>query len=262
MSLWIQLASGAVLMVGFFLLGWLWSRKIDNYSLIDAFWAFGIGITAVFWLALGEWTLKHGVAAVMIGLWSLRLGGHLQKRIRKHHPIEDSRYAKLREIWQGSVASKFFWLFQAQALSVILLAIPFLMISQDADSTWGLWESAGLLVWTAGILGESVADSQMAAFKQENHSSSVVCRSGLWYYSRHPNYFFESVIWMGFYVFACGSPWGWTTFHAPVLITSLLLFVTGIPPTEASAVKRKGEAYRLYQKSTSAFIPWFPKKLN
>jgi len=261
-NVWVQFASGAALMSSFFFLGWVYARKINNYSWVDAFWAIGIGITAVFWLAFGDWSLKHSIAAGMVGLWSLRLGGHLQKRIRKHHPSEDARYTKLREAWKGNVASRFFWFFQAQALSVIILAIPFLIIARDQDTTWGLWETIGLIVWITGILGESIADSQMAAFKHENHSSSAVCQSGLWYYSRHPNYFFEAVIWIGFYLYACGSPWGWATIHAPALITYLLLFVTGIPPTEAGAVIRKGDAYRRYQKSTSAFIPWFPKKVK
>ncbi len=247
-------------MLGLFLIGWVWGRKINNYSLVDVLWAFGIGITAVLWLSMGVWSTKHAVAAGMVGLWSVRLGWHLQRRIRKHHPNEDQRYVKLRGVWQGNVASKFFWFFQAQALSVVLLALPFLMIALDFDAKWGDWETIGLLAWLVGILGEATADAQMAAFKKQNQSPCGVCQNGLWYYSRHPNYFFEAVIWCGFYLFACGSPMGWTTFHAPLLIIYLLLFVTGIPPTEAAAVLRKGDAYRRYQKSTSAFIPWPPQE--
>ncbi len=259
MSALVMLGIGIALMTGLFFVGWLWACKVDNYSLVDALWAFGIGITAVLWLALGDWSLKHAVAAAMVGVWSFRLGWHLQRRIRKHYPDEDSRYVKLREVWKGNVAAKFFWFFQAQALSVVLLALPFLMIARDADSRWGVFETIGLIVWMIGILGEATADAQMAGFKKANQSSSAVCQDGLWFYSRHPNYFFEAVIWCGFYLFACGSPMGWATFHAPGLITYLLLFVTGIPPTEAAAVLRKGDAYRRYQKSTSSFIPWPPK---
>ena len=89
-----------------------------------------------------------------------------------------------------------------------------------------------------------------------------MCDVGLWRYSRHPNYFFESVIWWAFWLFACGSPWGWVTVYAPLLILHFLLRVTGIPLTEKCAVESKGDAYREYQRTTSAFVPWFPKKSN
>ncbi len=102
----------------------------------------------------------------------------------------------------------------------------------------------------------------MARFKKGKPGKNEICREGLWRYSRHPNYFFESVIWLGFYTYACGSAWGWTTIHAPAIIVFLLLKVTGIPPTEASAVRRKGDAYRRYQETTSAFIPWPPRRLD
>jgi steroid 5-alpha reductase family enzyme len=102
----------------------------------------------------------------------------------------------------------------------------------------------------------------MAGFKARNKDSRAVCQDGLWNYSRHPNYFFEAVIWSGFYIFACGSEWGWTAVHAPVAIIYLLLRVTGIPPTEAAAVLRKGDAYRNYQKTTSAFVPWPPRRIG
>lgn len=238
-----------------FTLLWLWCRKIDNYSWVDAGWAFGIGLTGVVWLVTqSDWEPKHWAAAALIGFWSFRLFWHLQKRIRKHHPAEDSRYQKLRE-----VLGSFFWFFQAQAVSVVLLALPFYFIARDT-SAWGFWEGAGLIVALTGIGGETLADHQMSKFKASNSDSMAVYRDGLWKYSRHPNYFFEGVIWIGFYVFACGSAHGWAMVYAPVIIIFLLLKVTGIPPTEASAVKRKGDAYREYQRTTSAFIPLPPRK--
>jgi len=129
------------------------------------------------------------------------------------------------------------------------------------SSPWGIWETLGLTVALIGISGETLADYQMTTFKKENHRANTVCREGLWKYSRHPNYFFEMIIWIGLFLFACGSAYGWTTFYAPAIITFLLLKVTGIPPTETSAVKRKGDSYRDYQRTTSAFIPLPPKSL-
>lgn len=260
MNAWPLIAIGTGLMVLVFVLAWAWARRIDNHSLVDAVWAYGIGLTGFLWLVLGGGiSLKHAVAGMLLGMWSLRLGSHLQRRIRRAYPEEDARYVKLREVWQGREAGAFLGFFLAQAASVILLALPFLMIATDPDGSWSAWETAGLLVCLAGIAGESLADWQMARFKLAHHGPAAVCQQGLWRYSRHPNYFFEALIWIGFYLYACGSAWGWATFHAPLAIIYLLLRVTGIPPTEAAAVLRKGDAYRRYQKTTSAFIPWPPK---
>lgn len=253
------LLTAAITVPAAFALAWAWAARIDNYSLVDAAWAFGIGATACFWLAVGPGDpATRIVAAAAAGFWSLRLGGYLHRRIHRMHPKEDARYAKLREVWKGRVKPAFFGFFQMQAVSVILLALPFFAIS-NKPAPWGVFETIGLAVALVGLIGESLADRQMAAFKRGNSDSKAVCRDGLWRYSRHPNYFFESVIWWGFYLFACGSPWGWATIHAPVAITWLLLRVTGIPPTEAAAVARKGDAYREYQRTTSAFIPLPPK---
>ena len=252
---------GLLGMLLLFCVAWMWARRWDNYSLVDAAWAFGIGLTGVFWLIVsGSGGMKHWVAGGLVGMWSLRLGWHLQRRIRRAHPEEDARYVRLREVWTGRVASAFFWFFQAQGVSVVVLALPFLLIALDGDDGWSLWESAGVVVTLAGILGEGLADRQMSRFKAGNRDSMAVCQEGLWRFSRHPNYFFEAVIWSGFYVYACGSDWGWATVYAPAMIIFLLLRVTGIPPTEAAAVLRKGDAYRRYQQTTSPFIPWPPKR--
>lgn len=263
MSVWLLFGLGAGLMVLVFICAWVWARKCDNYSLIDAVWAFGIGLTGCLWLLLsGKESPKQWVAGALLATWSLRLGWHLQRRIRRAHPEEDARYLKLRQLWYANESLAFFGFFQVQAVSVIFLALPFLKIAVDPDVSWSLWESLGLVVCLLGILGESLADSQMSGFKSSNRDSKAVCQQGLWRYSRHPNYFFEAVIWIGFYLYACGSDGGWATIYAPAVIIFLLLRVTGIPATEAAAVLRKGDAYRHYQKTTSAFIPWPPKPTN
>ncbi len=263
MTGFIALGLGATIVSFIFLMGWVWSLRINNFSLVDAVWAFSIGLISCFWLwTYGVGSLKHWTAGLLIALWSVRLGSHLQRRIRKIYPEEDARYGKLREVWEGHVKSAFFWFFQAQALSVILLALPFLLIALDKRNSWCLWETTGLMVVMFGILGEGWADFQMSQFKRKNPDAGAVCQTGWWKYSRHPNYFFEAMIWFGFYLYACGSSWGWTMIHAPVAITYLLLKVTGIPPTEAASLIKKGDAYRDYQKTTNAFFPWFPRQIN
>lgn len=252
---------GLLAMAVLFWAAWVWAGRWHNYSLVDAVWAFGIGLSGGLWLVVcGDGSAKPWAAGVLLAMWSVRLGWHLQRRIRRAHPDEDARYMRLREVWKGRVSSAFFWFFQAQGISVVLLALPFLLIALDRNDGWSLWESAGVAVALIGILGEGLADRQMSRFKAANRDSMAVCDNGLWRYSRHPNYFFEAVIWIGFYTYACGSDWGWVTWYAPAMIIYLLLRVTGIPPTEAAAVLRKGDAYRHYQQTTSPFIPWPPKR--
>lgn len=246
-------------MVATFSLAWVWAIRIENYSVVDSIWAFGIGVSACFFLATGTGgIITRLLTAVLVVFWSLRLGSYLHRRIRRMHPEEDARYTKLREVWNGYEKSAFFGFFQMQAASVFLLALPFLAIAHSSDG-FGIVGITGAALTIIGLMGESLADRQMATFKRSNPDPKAVCRNGLWKYSRHPNYFFESVIWWGFYVIACGAPWGWLTIHSPLAITWLLLRVTGIPVTEASALARKGDAYREYQATTSPFIPLPPK---
>ncbi|MFD2255687.1 DUF1295 domain-containing protein [Luteolibacter algae] len=257
LEIYIALAANLLLFGG----AWAFCVKIKNFSPVDAFWAASIGLTSLYFLlAGGNIDSRKIVAGLLIGIWAARLASHLFKRILKHHPGEDSRYGKLREHWVGRVNIMFLLFFLAQAISAFLLALPFYLVSLDTDTEWSSLHLFGALVASIGLYGEALSDQQMADFKATNHSSEAICKNGLWNYSRHPNYFFESVIWIGIFIFASGSPWGWVSLYAPVAITFLLLKVTGIPPTEASALKRKGSAYREYQRTTSAFIPLPPKK--
>lgn len=241
-----------------FTAAWAFCVKIKNFSPVDAFWSASIGLTAIFFL-LQNPEIKQLTAAILIYAWSMRLTYHLAKRIRKHHPQEDSRYIFLREHWNSKTNSMFLLFFLAQAISVFLLALPFHIIASDPNPGFTPLSIIGSIVATIGLIGETIADKQMSAFKTQNNDPKAVCQAGLWKYSRHPNYFFESVIWIGFFLFALDSPYGWTTIYAPAIITYLLLKVTGIPPTEASSLKSKGEAFREYQRTTSPFIPLPPK---
>jgi steroid 5-alpha reductase family enzyme len=142
---------------------------------------------------------------------------------------------------------------------IVLLSVPVLLACVNPAPELGIIEWTGFAVWLIGLGGEATSDAQMKRFKADPASKGKVCQIGLWRYSRHPNYFFESVVWWGFWLFACGSPWGWATIYAPAMILYFLLRVTGIPLTEECAVQSKGDAYREYQRTTSAFVPWFPR---
>jgi steroid 5-alpha reductase family enzyme len=120
-------------------------------------------------------------------------------------------------------------------------------------------EVAGVAIWLTGLLGESVADGQLAAFKRNASNRGKVCDVGLWRYSRHPNYFFEWTIWIGYAVFALASPWGWLALAMPALMLHFLINVTGVKATEEQALRSKGELYREYQRRTSMFVPLPPR---
>ena len=147
--------------------------------------------------------------------------------------------------------------FELQALLVVVFSTPFLFAAFNSTPALSNVEIVGLALAAIGVLGEATADLQMQAFKRDPASRGRVCDVGLWGYSRHPNYFFESVVWWGFFIAALGSPYGWITVVCPLLMLYFLLRVTGIPLTEEYAVRSKGDAYREYQRTTSAFVPWF-----
>lgn len=258
---WFLTAVGTAVAAGLFTLTWLLSLKLDNFSFVDVTWSYALAVVAPLyaWLAGGGWTQRKIIAVTMAVVWSVRLGTYLFFRVKRHHPHEDVRYAVLREKWRDALARNFFFFFQAQAVLIVLLAVPVQLACLNPASRLNAVEIVGALVWLTGICGEALSDAQMQRFKADPASKGKVCQVGLWRYSRHPNYFFESVVWWGFWLFACGSPWGWVTLYAPLLMLHFLLRVTGIPLTEECAVKNKGDAYREYQRTTSAFVPWPPK---
>jgi steroid 5-alpha reductase family enzyme len=237
-------------------------RHINNYSIVDPVWATGFTLIVFLYttLAPGD-PVRRAVVFGLVALWSLRLGTHLYGRWRKHLPAEDVRYAQLREEWGPAMGRKMFGFFQLQGLLQVLLSLPFLLSSLNrtrGNGPFGLGplEWIGIVLWLAGLVGETIADRQLAAFRKKPSNRGKVCRVGLWNLSRHPNYFFEWLVWVGFAVFALQSPWGFVGILSPVAMWHFLVNVTGIPMTEALSVKSKGDAYREYQRTTNAFIPW------
>lgn len=252
------LATGALCAA--FALCYLLARRLDNYGVVDVAWSYAFAaLAATYALAGAGWPVRRALLAAMVCVWSLRLGTHLAIRVASHHPTEDARYAQLRRDWAGNFPAKMFGFFQLQAVSVIVLGLAFLVSTAHATPRLHPLELAGAALWLIAISGEALADAQLAAFKRAPQNRGRVCDSGLWRYSRHPNYFFEWLIWVAYALFALASPWGWLGLVGPVGILYLLLRVTGIPLTEEQSRRSKGDAYRRYQDTTSAFVPWFPK---
>jgi steroid 5-alpha reductase family enzyme len=256
----IALLTTAALLVTLFAIAWWWATRIDNYSIVDAFWALSFVPVAAIYAWLGEgWLPRRIVIGGLLAAWGLRLGLHLSRRIAGHHPEEDRRYGMLRDRWSGK--SAFLLFFLGQGLLVWLLTLPVYLICSDPTSSLQWLEVIGFAVWFIGLLGESIADQQLKDFARNSDDKKAVCKVGLWKYSRHPNYFFQSLLWWGLFLAALASPNGWLAILAPLAMLYTLLRVTGIPLTEKLSLKKRGENYRRYQETTSAFLPLPPKKI-
>lgn len=250
---------GGLIAVTYFAIVWAICVRIRNYGFLDVAWSYGIAVLAPLFAILGDGYPPRRWIFTLIGVaWSLRLGTHILVRVLRHHPAEDPRYQSLRKDWDGPF--KFLLFFELQALIVVVLSLPFLLVSFDSRPQLQPIEIVGFLVSLLALWGETLADHQIKRFASDPANRGKVCQTGLWRYSRHPNYFFEALIWWGFFLTAMATPWGWATVICPLLMLWFLLKVTGIPLTEKHSLQSRGEAYREYQRTTSAFIPWFPKK--
>ncbi|MBB1060144.1 DUF1295 domain-containing protein [Marilutibacter spongiae] len=236
---------------------WTWQRRHANAGIVDVVWAGGVGASALLLAVLGTGALLPRVLlAVLGGAWGFRLALHLWRRVR--HEEEDGRYAYLRRHWNDR-QGLFFLFFQAQALLVVLFALPFLAVAANPAGAFGPWTAAALATWGLAVAGEAIADRQLARFRADPANRGHACRAGLWRYSRHPNYFFEWLHWFAYVCLAVGAPLAWLAWAGPVVMYVFLRWISGIPFTEAQALRSRGEDYRRYQASTPMLFPWFPR---
>ncbi len=260
LPLWIQplvvLAGTCVPMV----LAWLRQRATRNAGIVDVVWAGSMAASALWyaWIAPGAVGVRIAVA-LLGGLWGLRLCLFLLRRVRGE--AEDGRYAYLRQHWNDA-QGKFLVFFLAQAGFTALLSLPFLAVTWNPATPPAWAWIAALAIWLLSVAGEALADRQLARFRTDPANRGRTCRAGLWRFSRHPNYFFEWLHWFAYPLLAIGSPVAWLAWSGPVLMLAFLYRLTGIPYTEAQALRSRGEDYRDYQRTTSAFIPWFPKEVT
>ena len=236
---------------------WLINIRTKNAAIVDVGWGNGFALlTLIYFLMSDGYLARQLLVLFMVGLWGERLTYHLLiDRILTKKP-EDGRYIEMRKKWKTNINVKFFFFFQFQTVLVLLLAMPFLMMMRNPEPSLHWLEFAGCIIWLVGVVGESMADAQLKRFKDNPENKGKTCRIGLWNYSRHPNYFFEWIVWIGFAVAVFASPYGWLGIFSAAVMLYILLNVTGIPLTEEQAVRTRGEDYRDYQRTTSKFIPW------
>lgn len=252
----ILLISGAAIWVLVTAL-WFHQRATRNATLIDVAWALGTAAQTILlaWNAQGDMARRLMIASLAL-FWALRLAQHLFFD-RVLAGAEDGRYARFRRKWSQSM---FYALYLVQGALIFALPLSFLSALENQKPFPQFLDGIGLAIWILALAGESAADKQLARFRANPANQGKTCREGLWRYSRHPNYFFEWLLWCAYVPMAAGSPTFFVSLLGPGLLLLLLTKVSGIPPTEEQAISSRGDDYRAYQRETSAFFPWFPKK--
>jgi len=258
------LAQGAGL-IGAMVVAWEFQRRVGNAGWVDVFWTFATGAAAVAGALLpfpgadGLPARQFAVAA-LAGSWSIRLGLHLRARVRCRP--EDARYAGFRRDWGARFQIRMFWLLMIQALAAWPLAVAVTLAARNPASGWQWTDIAAVAVITGSLFGATLADRQLARFVVKADNAGRVCDRGLWAWSRHPNYFFEFLGWCSWPLFAFNAGWplGWLALLAPITMYWLLVHVSGIPPLERVMLASRGDAYRAYQRRTSAFLPLPPRR--
>ncbi len=252
------LFAGTVIL-GLMILLWCWSLALKNSSIVDIFW--GIGFIVVGWLTFkltpqGYLPRKELIAA-MITIWGLRLAIHI--RARNWGKPEDFRYARWRK--ENGVRWRWVSLFKVFLLQGVLMWIISAPIIAAQTSGFPAivtpLDYIGFLIWIFGMLFETIGDYQLMHFKANPSNKGKLLTTGLWKYTRHPNYFGEAVLWWGFYIIALAAGAWWTIF-SPIVMTLLLIKVSGVAMLELSMKSRPG--FEEYKKNTNAFIPWFSKE--
>jgi len=245
---------------------WSIQQRTRNSGWVDTVWTFGLGlvgsVSALAPLAASDTGQRQLLVAGVVLAWSLRLGLHIG--IRTTGISDDPRYAQLIREWGSDARRQMFWLLQKQAIVTIPLAMPVLLAAQNPAATLRLQDWLGVIVLALAIAGGAMADSQLRRFRADPANRGKICDTGLWAWSRHPNYFFEWSAWLAYPVIAIdlggGYPLGWIALAGPLCIYWLLRYVSGVPPLEEHMLRSRGNAYRAYQARTSVFFPFPPRQ--
>lgn len=245
------MGAGTLTILWFF---YLWKK---NPAIVDLGWAIGLtfmGLTHN--LILGTITLATVLAGVLVLLWGLRLGGYLfWTRIRLGK--KDARYESLQQ--KQTIPAPVFFLIHYLIQACFQAVVGFVFIFTAQSTVFGsVYTTIGLVLWCVGFAGSIVADAQLHRFRAHPENRSKVCQVGIWNYSRHPNYFFEILLWSGFAFIGLPTHRGWLGLISPITLLITMRFITG-PISERQSIKSKPETYRQYQETTSMIIPWFKK---
>ncbi|MEI7981753.1 MAG: DUF1295 domain-containing protein [Bacteroidota bacterium] len=224
-----------------------------NNSIADIFWGIGFILVAFYSIVQsGEVDLRKMIVCVLVLLWGMRLSHFIM--MRNMGKGEDFRYKAWRDTWKFFTVRSFLQIFMLQGLFILIISTPVWFINFSAGGPIGFWDLLGLLIFGVGFFTEVMADYQMTEFKKDPVNQGRIITTGLWSLSRHPNYFGESLVWLGISMYAMSLPHGWYTLISPVVITLLLRFVSGVPLLEKKFQGRQG--WTEYKAKTATFIPF------
>lgn len=233
------------------------AQLIKDNSIVDVAWGPGFILVALTTLLMRPGVeVRHILVIGLVTAWGLRLAAHIF--IRNRGRGEDFRYAKWRRDWgRWFVPRSFLQIFMLQGLFMLIIASPIVLVNRSAEKGLTILDGLGILLWLTGFFFEAVGDHQLKKFKQKPENRGKIMTSGLWKYTRHPNYFGEAALWWGIFLIALNVPGGWAAVISPLTIGFLLLRVSGVTMLEKKYAGN--EEYAAYARRTSAFFPWFPK---
>lgn len=245
-----------VTMTGVFILALI----LKDNSLADVAWGPGFILVALISLVSGPgWphlVSRPFLVTALVAVWGLRLGIHIFRRKRGRG--EDFRYAQWRRTWgRWFVPRSYLQVFLLQGLFLLIIVFPVTLVNRSAAPGPTVWDAAGFLVWLLGFIFECVGDAQLERFKKNADNKGKIMTTGLWRFTRHPNYFGEAAMWWGIFLIGLAVPQGWLGLASPVFITVLLTKVSGVPMLEKKYAGRP--EFAAYARRTSVFIPWFPR---
>jgi steroid 5-alpha reductase family enzyme len=250
----ILLTTFVITLAAMFLL-WILSLVLKNASIVDIFWGIGFVLIALVTFAIAEgYPPRKLLMTALTAIWGLRLAGYIGWR--NHRKGEDFRYQAMRKRFGNRFPlASLFIVFGLQGVLMWIISLPVQlaqMSREPANLTW--LDYLGLALWLIGISFEAIGDLQLARFKADPSNKGKVMDRGLWAYTRHPNYFGDALLWWGFFLIALATPRGWLTLVSPIIMTTLLMKVSGVALLEKTLVKTRPE-YRDYVQRTSAFFP-------
>jgi steroid 5-alpha reductase family enzyme len=254
-TLGVALAAVLIFMAIAFIIG----QRLRRYDVADIAWGLVFIIIAVSVFSYGgAHTVRPLIIGALIAVWGLRLAAQIFIRFRRKNE-EDHRYVVLREQYaKHPILLPYLKIFVVQGLLALVITMPMTVSSVTSPSGLNYLDAVGITIWILGFFFETLGDAQLAEFLNDHRNKGKLMMTGLWKYTRHPNYFGEVSQWWGIGILALSAPWGWLGLIGAVTITTLILFVSGIPLLEKSYAGRKD--WEEYKSRTSIFLPWFAKR--
>lgn len=249
---------GLLLLLAYYVILFIIGQILHDNSIVDMVWGLGFVVLALYlYFRVGDFNLNKSLVTLLVTLWGLRLTYYITKR--NWGKGEDFRYVNFRKKWGNhwSRLKAFLQVYLLQMTMLIIIASSFVNTIVYGQNHHIFLQILGIVIWIIGFSFECIADYQLKVFKSNPENKSKLLTSGLRAYTRHPNYFGESLLWWGIWILCLRTPYAWLTIISPITITVLVRFVSGVPLLEEHYAHR--EDYQIYAQKTPVFIPRFRK---